>query len=326
MGNAEYMGLLWWRATRIECLALPLLIIVINMELKTICSLLTLLFMERCEIVESAAFSGSTDRVLSESDQCTCGVPTTGQNRIINGEAAEEGEIPWQVYIGGCGGTLVSDRHVITAAHCTETRLASYITVLAGSLENYPAWENNNVLRIKVRRKEEHPLWYAEASDIAVLELETPIDWAAFPNVRPACLPKEESIEEVFNKPAVVRGWGELGDGDHPDFLQRVNITTNGRENCGGWNDDGWGILPKNRFCAGPIEGGKDSCSGDSGGPLVASGWGNNGAATLFGVVSDGGVCAARNYPGLYANVPYHLNQEAWLQDQLRGGQTCSPP
>jgi len=283
--------------------------------------------MERCEIVESAAFSGSTDQVLSESDHCTCGIPTSGQDRIINGEAAKEGEVPWQVNIGGCGGTLVSDRHVITAAHCTEGSLASYITVLAGSLENYyPAWWNKDVLKLKLRRKEEHPLWDAVNidNDIAVLELETPIDWAAYPNVRPACLPKGETIEDVVNKPAVVSGWGLISNsGANPEFLQRVNLTINGRENCGGW----W-ALPEDRFCAGPIEGGKDSCDGDSGGPLVASGRENNGAATLFGVVSYGSWngCGASNWPGVYANVPYFMNQENWLKNQLRGGQTCSPP
>jgi len=300
------------------------------MELKTICCLLTLLFMERCEKVASAAFSGTTDRVLSESDQCTCGVPTTGQDRIINGEAAAEGEIPWQVNIGGCGGTLVSDRHVITAAHCTQYRSTSFMEVRVGTLEKYPSWWNEDVLRLKLRRKEEHPRWNATGivnNDIAVLELETPIDWAAFPNVRPACLPKGETIEEVVNKPAVVSGWGAISNSrNFPDFLQRVNLTINGRENCGRWTN--WRSLPEDRFCAGQTQPGKSHCFGDSGGPLVASGRENNGAATLFGVVSYVGPfgCGAQNWPGVYANVPYFLNQETWLQDQLRGGQTCSPP
>jgi len=299
------------------------------MELKTICCLLTLLFMERCEKVESAAFSGTTDRVLSESDQCTCGVPTTGQDRIINGEAAAEGEIPWQVNIGGCGGTLVSDRHVITAAHCTQYRSTSFMEVRVGTLEKYPSWWNEDVLRIRLSRKEEHPWWNITGfydNDIAVLELETPIDWAAFPNVRPACLPKGETIEDAVNKSSVVSGWGLINNsGASPQFLQRVNLTINGRENCG-YMANNWRPLPEDRFCAGPIEGGKDSCRGDSGGPLVASGRENNGAATLFGVVSYGYKCAQPNLPGVYANVPYFLNQETWLQDQLRGGQTCSPP
>jgi len=285
--------------------------------------------MERCEIVESADCSGSTDQILSESDHCTCGMPTTGQNRIINGEAAEEGEIPWQVNIGGCGGILVSDRHVITAAHCTYDTTAPCITVAAGSLKAHPVWDER-VLRLGLRRKEEHPRWNATGiadNDIAVLELETPIDWAAFPNVRPACLPKGETIEEVVNKPAVVSGWGAISNSrNFPDFLQRVNLTINGRENCGRWTN--WRSLPEDRFCAGQTQPGKSHCFGDSGGPLVASGRENNGAATLFGVVSYVGPfgCGAQNWPGVYANVPYFLNQETWLQDQLRGGQTCSPP
>ena len=52
---------------------------------------------------------------------CECGL-ANGHSEIFGGVEAKPHEYPWNVYVAtvGCGGSLISKQHVLTAAHCVD--------------------------------------------------------------------------------------------------------------------------------------------------------------------------------------------------------------
>ena len=217
----------------------------------------------------------------------------------------------------GCGGTLVGDKYVVTAAHCTDGASPSSLYVQLGDTSLDTDFESV-AFTVPVAAIKQHPDYDSSttANDISVLELQTAISLTEYPNIKPACLPSQDA---EFTGDAIVSGWGTVGSGMHLNsWLHEVNVTVFADGNCGSMNSH----MTPDMMCAGLMEGGKDACQGDSGGPLVASDPAMQGCMSLVGVVSWGFGCAGEDALGIYAKVSHFTN---WLHEQMPDLNTCPP-
>ena len=122
-----------------------------------------------------------------------------------------------------CGGTLVGDRYVITAAHCSMGE--NNIRVVIGDTTLGVANDTTRLI-IRVSEIREHPKFNLKTveNDISVLVLSSPVDLKEFPNIKPACLPTTETKSEMFGRSAVVSGWGKNNISLVPSNLNELTV------------------------------------------------------------------------------------------------------
>ena len=183
-------------------------------------------------------------------------------SRIIGGVDATPYSIPWQVFFEvGCGGTLISSRHVVTAEHCSIYPGDDAI-VAEHDLEN-----PSDGTRHKICDVVNHPRY-----DIAIVHLEEPVQMG--PRAVHACLPTLKYAGDFLaGKLMTVSGWGNTNytHPNYPDKLQVVNVTGVTLDTCREKYEDPTGdYVTDGDMCAGDIiDGGEDSCQGDSGGRIL---------------------------------------------------------
>lgn len=227
----------------------------------------------------------------------------TSSPRIVGGTTTTGAAHPWHVQVWGpggstlCGGVLVAERLVLTAAHCLPS---------SGDLAGYTLYAGRTALRSGGEQLTFDadafaiaPGYEADAlsDDWALIELST----AATATPLPLAAAAEESAWDAGSE-AVVTGFGLIREnGSVSSTLREVTLPVLDDSTCSSSAVYGRSFDATTMLCAGDLDGGEDACSGDSGGPLQVST--DSGEVRLAGLVSWGNGCARAGYPGVYTRV-----------------------
>uniref|UniRef100_A0AB38ZES4 Venom S1 protease 35 n=1 Tax=Oncocephalus sp. TaxID=2944721 RepID=A0AB38ZES4_9HEMI len=207
----------------------------------------------------------------TRSTSCKCGWSNRPAGRIIGGKQFRPHEYPFlvgisyghQPYQPHCGGSILSSRLVLTAAHCTVDAKALFVTVG----EHNRAERHNLPPLFKVERIIDHEAYHPVLfhNDISLLILEKRITF--LPIIGPVCMPSVPG-ESLLGESVRIIGWGAESYGGPMTFLpQKVDVQVVDIPTCHkAWP---YHVIPNpvTQICT--HSAGKTPCQGDSGGPVV---------------------------------------------------------
>jgi len=217
---------------------------------------------------------------------------------IIGGSASSTGSDPWIVHLNFyqsgqlfCGGVIIGEDWVLSAAHCYQPRETFYVVAGDYNQNVKEKFETN----LEVERILVHPLYNVENHqfDVMMIKLKKKFDWSS--SVQPIKISDNTLVE---GQNCRVCGWGNTKIttdlAKYPKRLRCVQVPQVSTQTC---NILYSGQIQNDMFCLGQGNvGGSDACDGDSGSPAVCDG-------KLYGLVSWGYGCGNPNFPGVYVKL-----------------------
>ncbi|XP_032382792.1 granzyme B(G,H) isoform X3 [Etheostoma spectabile] len=234
-----------------------------------------------------------------------------GQNahgsEIIHGKKVPEHSMLYMVSVQNshkhhvCGGFLISENFVLTAAHCDVPNPS--VVISTHSLKTADESMRYSVTKFK------HPFYdgVGYGNDIMLFKLSSNVGLNN--RVQTIPLPTHEGNTNE-NEECSVAGWGYTEPGESErrmaDELRVVNVSIIKDTVC----KEAWNGLPANVICAGGYRTDKGFCQGDSGGPLVCNG-------VAVGIVSFNHEknCNYPHYPNVYTDISRYLG---WINEILK--------
>lgn len=262
------------------------------------------------------AIDDGTVTTTSAPNTCDCGWKQ--QTRIVGGHDTGVNEYPAMAGLINldtrsyyCGGSILSNRYILTAGHCLYNKEPADMAVLVGDHDLSTGDDTPYSALYLSESFTTHPEFSINtlANDVAIVKTASEIVFSAF--VGPICLPFRYTTESFVGQTVTALGWGNTEFNELPsDILQEVDLDVVDTDYCATRITDR--PVTSNQICT--YGDGKDTCQHDSGGPIL---WMDSSTSRLqlVGIVSYGVDCASGE-PSVNTRVTRYLS---WIASVTSG-------